>query len=85
MLYITSVSKRFRSGNYGVRDVTLFAKGGVLGLLGRNGDKGASPGLDFADWFGKTTPSVTTAYAAIALAFLTVAQLFHLWELRRKW
>ncbi|MDP9190501.1 MAG: hypothetical protein M3P06_02210 [Acidobacteriota bacterium] len=48
-------------------------------------DKGHSPALDFADWFGKTTPSVTAAYAAIALAFLTLAQLFHLWELRRKW
>jgi ABC-2 type transport system ATP-binding protein len=37
MLRIESVSKRFRSGNYGVRDVTFTAKGGVLGLLGRNG------------------------------------------------
>src|SRR5688572_33226105 len=24
-------------------------------------DKGASPALDFADWFGKTTPAVTAA------------------------
>ena len=48
-------------------------------------DKGASPALDFAGWFGKTTPSVSLAYALIALAFLTLAQLFHLWELRRKW
>jgi len=48
-------------------------------------DKGASPGLDFADWFGKTTPSVTAAYAGIAVAFLALAQLVHLWELRRKW
>ena len=48
-------------------------------------DKGASPALDFADWFGKTTPAVTAAYAGIALAFLTLAQLFHVWELRRKW
>ncbi|HYC58197.1 MAG TPA: ABC transporter ATP-binding protein [Thermoanaerobaculia bacterium] len=37
MLHITSVSKRFRAGNYGVREVTFSAKGGVLGLLGRNG------------------------------------------------
>src|SRR5215212_2003394 len=37
MLRIESVSKRFRSGNYGVRDVTLTARGGVLGLLGPNG------------------------------------------------
>ncbi|HEU4887511.1 MAG TPA: hypothetical protein VFV49_06475 [Thermoanaerobaculia bacterium] len=48
-------------------------------------DKGASPALDFAGWFGKTTPAVSVAYAAIAIAFLTLAQLFHVWELRRKW
>jgi ABC-type multidrug transport system ATPase subunit len=37
MLRIDSVSKRFRSGNYGARDVSLSVKGGVLGLLGPNG------------------------------------------------
>ena len=37
MLRIESVSKRFRSGNYGVRDASLNVKGGVLGLLGPNG------------------------------------------------
>jgi ABC-2 type transport system ATP-binding protein len=37
MLRIESVSKRFRSGNYGVREVSLDVKGGVLGLLGPNG------------------------------------------------
>ncbi|HKO55822.1 MAG TPA: ABC transporter ATP-binding protein [Thermoanaerobaculia bacterium] len=37
MLSIESVSKRFSSGNYGVRDVSLVARGGVLGLLGPNG------------------------------------------------
>jgi ABC-2 type transport system ATP-binding protein len=37
MLRIESVSKRFRSGNFGVRDLTLTARGGVLGLLGPNG------------------------------------------------
>src|SRR6266545_7346404 len=37
MLRIESVSKRFRSGNYGVRDLTLTARAGVLGLLGPNG------------------------------------------------
>jgi ABC-type multidrug transport system ATPase subunit len=37
MLRIESVSKRFRSGNYGVRDVSFHVKGGVLGLLGPNG------------------------------------------------
>ena len=37
MLRIGSVSKRFRSGNYGVKNVSLEVKGGVLGLLGPNG------------------------------------------------
>ncbi|HUP60094.1 MAG TPA: ABC transporter ATP-binding protein [Thermoanaerobaculia bacterium] len=37
MLLIDSVSKRFKSGNYGVRDLSLTARGGVLGLLGPNG------------------------------------------------
>jgi ABC-type multidrug transport system ATPase subunit len=37
MLRIESVSKRFRSGNYGVRDVSMTLRGGVLGLLGPNG------------------------------------------------
>ena len=37
MLAIESVSKRFRSGHYGVRDLSLAVAGGVLGLLGPNG------------------------------------------------
>jgi ABC-2 type transport system ATP-binding protein len=37
MLQIESVTKRFRSGNYGARDVSLTVNGGVLGLLGPNG------------------------------------------------
>ena len=37
MLSVESVSKRFRSGNFGVRDVSLSVHGGVLGLLGPNG------------------------------------------------
>jgi hypothetical protein len=48
-------------------------------------DRGASPSLDFAGWFGKATASVSLAYAMIAIALLTLAQLFHSWELRRKW
>ena len=48
-------------------------------------DKGASPALDFADWFGKSTPSIVVAYAGAAVALLVLAQLFHTWELRRKW
>jgi ABC-type multidrug transport system ATPase subunit len=37
MLRIDSVSKRFKSGNFGVRDLSLNVSGGVLGLLGPNG------------------------------------------------
>ena len=37
MLRVESVSKRFSSGNFGVRDLTLSAHSGVLGLLGPNG------------------------------------------------
>jgi hypothetical protein len=48
-------------------------------------DKGVSPELDFAGWFGAATPSVTLAYAVVAIALLTLAQLFHARELRRNW
>jgi ABC-2 type transport system ATP-binding protein len=37
MLKVNCVSKKFRSGNYGVRDFSLEMQGGVLGLLGPNG------------------------------------------------
>lgn len=37
MLSIESVSKRFRGGNYGVRELSFSVSGGVLGLLGPNG------------------------------------------------
>ena len=37
MLKIENVSKRFRAGNYGVREVSLELKSGVIGLLGPNG------------------------------------------------
>ncbi|HEY4758710.1 MAG TPA: ABC transporter ATP-binding protein, partial [Chthoniobacterales bacterium] len=37
MLRIENVSKRFRAGNYGVRDLSLDVKSGVVGLLGLNG------------------------------------------------
>jgi ABC-2 type transport system ATP-binding protein len=37
MLSIESVTKRFRAGNFGVRDLSLQVRGGVLGLLGPNG------------------------------------------------
>jgi len=37
MLELDGVGKRFRGGNYGVRDLSLSIGGGVLGLLGPNG------------------------------------------------
>src|SRR5258706_14662863 len=37
MLHLEGVSKRFRVGNYGVRDLSLSIGSGVLGLLGPNG------------------------------------------------
>ena len=37
MLKIESVSKQFRGGHFGVRDVSLDLKSGVIGLLGPNG------------------------------------------------
>ncbi|HEX6099683.1 MAG TPA: hypothetical protein VF432_25435 [Thermoanaerobaculia bacterium] len=48
-------------------------------------DKGLSPGLDFAGWFGTATPAVIATYAAIGAASLVLAQLFHANELRRRW
>src|SRR3954468_24427289 len=37
MLVLDGVSKKFRGGNYGVRDVSLSIGSGVIGLLGPNG------------------------------------------------
>src|SRR5437868_2074994 len=37
VLTIENVSKKFRSGNYGVRELSLEVKSGVIGLLGPNG------------------------------------------------
>src|SRR5437899_12968615 len=37
MLTIERVSKRFRGGNFGVRDLSLEVGSGVIGLLGPNG------------------------------------------------
>ncbi len=48
-------------------------------------DKGLSPSLDFAGWFGTATPAVIATYALLGLASLALAQVFHLSELRRKW
>ena len=48
-------------------------------------DRGLSPELDFAGWYGTATPMVIASYAAAALALLALAQLFHARELRTKW
>ena len=48
-------------------------------------DKGATPSLDFAGWFGKSTPPVLATYMTITLAFLAAAHAFHRMELRRRW
>ena len=48
-------------------------------------DKGLSPSLDFAGWFGTATPAVIATYALLAFGSLALAQLFHANELRRKW
>ena len=37
MLTLESVSKRFRSGTWGVRDLSMSLDSGVVGLLGPNG------------------------------------------------
>ena len=37
MLHLDHVSKKFKAGNYGVRDLSLSSQGGVIGLLGPNG------------------------------------------------
>ena len=48
-------------------------------------DKGASPSLDFAGWFGTATPAVIATYIAIAVAMLAAAHAFHRNELQRRW
>ncbi|MEO8380154.1 MAG: hypothetical protein ABI779_10865 [Acidobacteriota bacterium] len=48
-------------------------------------DKGLSPKLDFAGWFGTATPLIIATYAGLALVMLVGAGVFHGWELRRRW
>jgi len=40
-------------------------------------DKGMTPSLDFAGFFGKATPMVIAAYAAVGAAMLVAAQVVH--------
>lgn len=46
-------------------------------------DAGHSAEFDFAGFYGKATPAVTAAYAAIGIAALAAAHLFHAARLRR--
>lgn len=48
-------------------------------------DKGATPTLDFAGWYGKATPLIIAAYAGMTLLLLAAAHVFHLSDLRRRW
>lgn len=47
-------------------------------------DKGATPALDFAGFYGKATPAISAAYAAIAVALLVVASAVYRWTVRRR-
>jgi hypothetical protein len=48
-------------------------------------DKGASPSLDFAGWFGTATPIIIATYIGITIAMLIGAHAFHRNELQRRW
>ena len=48
-------------------------------------DKGASPSLDFAGWFGTATPVIIATYIGITIAMLIGAHAFHRNELQRRW
>lgn len=48
-------------------------------------DKGHTPSLDFAGWFGSATPMVLTTYALLSLALLVAADAFHRFHLRQRW
>lgn len=48
-------------------------------------DHGQTPTFDFAGFYGAATPAITAAYAALALALLIGAQLYHARELRMRW
>lgn len=48
-------------------------------------DKGATPSINFAGWFGAPATSVLLAYAGVSLLLLIMADLFHRNELARRW
>lgn len=48
-------------------------------------DHGATPALDYAGFAGKITPALTLTYAAVAIASLALAQLYHRYDLHRRW
>jgi hypothetical protein len=47
-------------------------------------DKGATPPLDFAGFYGKATPPVMLAYLAIAAGLVAAAQMIYTIQLRRE-
>jgi hypothetical protein len=47
-------------------------------------DRGATPALDFSGAYGKATPAIVGAYAAIGAGLLIVAQLVYVLRLRRE-
>jgi hypothetical protein len=48
-------------------------------------DRGLTPELDYAGFYGTATSAVTITYAAVALTMLTLAQLLHTYQLRQRW
>ncbi|HEX9164162.1 MAG TPA: hypothetical protein VF980_20840 [Thermoanaerobaculia bacterium] len=48
-------------------------------------DSGHIAALDFAGWYGRATPAVLFGYAALSIAALTAAEVFHRADLLRNW
>jgi hypothetical protein len=96
MLRIESVSKQFRGGHFGVRNVSLDLELGVIGLLGPNGavvvflsfwylvvnDRGANPWFDFAGFYGRASIITAGLYAAGSVTALVAAQTLYRARLR---
>lgn len=48
-------------------------------------ERGATPSLDFAGFYGSATPTVVALYASLAALALLAAEGWHRWDLRRRW
>ncbi|HEX7154339.1 MAG TPA: hypothetical protein VF618_22830 [Thermoanaerobaculia bacterium] len=48
-------------------------------------DNGKTPAFDVAGFYGAATPAVTITYAALGVAMLTAAHVFHAVQLKREW